>query len=237
VIEMYTRLAEYYDRVYATKDYAKEVERVNEIIQSHQRSSGVELLDVACGTGKHIEYLKNNYHVTGLDISEEMLAIARKRNSDVRFVLGDMKHAKLKQKFDIITCLFESINYNITLEQLKMAFGNLAMHLKPGGVILIEPIFTRESFIEKHLSIDSVDDSDMKIARVGLAREEKGHAVLELQYLIATQEGIVHHIDTHRMGLFTRDSILDALRASGLASEVIDPGLGRESLYIGVKHE
>jgi SAM-dependent methyltransferase len=173
--------------------------------------------------------------MTELDISEEMLAIARERNPDVQFVLGDMKDATLNQTFDIITCLFGSINYGTTLEQLKKTLDNLAKHLKPGGLLIIEPIFTRESFMDRYLSIDSVDESDMKIARVGLSREEEGHAVLELQSLIAAKDGITHHIDIHTMGLFSKQNILDTLNASGLVGEVVDPGLGREALYIGVK--
>jgi ubiquinone/menaquinone biosynthesis C-methylase UbiE len=232
---MYRDLAKYYDYVYSFKDYEQEVKQLREVIQQYQKSSGKDLLEIACGTGKHIEHLKRSYHVTGLDISEEMLAIARERNPDVRFVLGDMRDAKLSQTFDIITCLFGSINYNTNLEQLKMTLDNLSKHLKPEGIIVIEPIFTRESFMDRHLSIDSVDESDMKIVRVGLSREEDGHAVLELQSLIATKDGITHHIDIHTMGLFSRQSILDTLKASGLAGEVVDPGLGREALYIGIK--
>jgi SAM-dependent methyltransferase len=232
---MYRDLAKFYDLVYSSKDYAQEVKRLKAIIRQYQRSSGKDLLEVACGTGKHIEHLKKRYNTTGLDISEEMLAIARERNPDVQFALGDMKDTTLNQTFDVITCLFGSINYNTTLEQLKKTLDNLAKHLKPGGLLIIEPIFTRESFIDRHLSIDSVDESDMKIARVGLPREEEGHAVLELQSLIATKDGITHYIDIHAMGLFSKQSILETLNASGLVGEVVDPGLGREALYIGLK--
>jgi len=54
---MYTRSAHLYDAICAWKNYADEVERLHAIIGTHKRSAGNALLDVACGTGKHLELL------------------------------------------------------------------------------------------------------------------------------------------------------------------------------------
>ncbi|HJS30283.1 MAG TPA: hypothetical protein VJ768_11705, partial [Anaerolineales bacterium] len=57
-----------YDAIYASigKDYARESARVDELIRSYKRSPGNRMLDVACGTGRHITYLKDWYLVEGL---------------------------------------------------------------------------------------------------------------------------------------------------------------------------
>ena len=85
---MYRQLASYYDEIYHFKDYQKEAQKIETLIQQHKKSSGDQLLDVACGTGNHIEYLKQHYTVEGLDSSSEMLRIARKKLPDVVFHLG-----------------------------------------------------------------------------------------------------------------------------------------------------
>src|SRR5437879_6897085 len=77
---MYRQLANYYDEIYYFKNYQKEAGKIDALIQRHKKSSGNRLLDVACGTGNHIEYLKQHFSVEGLDSSPEMLRIARKKH-------------------------------------------------------------------------------------------------------------------------------------------------------------
>ncbi|MBL8130918.1 MAG: class I SAM-dependent methyltransferase, partial [Anaerolineae bacterium] len=61
---MFTQSAEIYDAVYRFKDYAAEARAVHERIAARRRSAGRALLDAACGTGKHAEYLAANYDLT-----------------------------------------------------------------------------------------------------------------------------------------------------------------------------
>ena len=99
---MYRQLANYYDEIYYFKNYQKETDKIKTLIQRHKKSSGNKLLDVACGTGNHIQYLKQHYSVQGLDSSPEMLRIARKKHPEIVFHRGDMTSFKLKNRFDII---------------------------------------------------------------------------------------------------------------------------------------
>ncbi|TET51940.1 MAG: class I SAM-dependent methyltransferase, partial [Anaerolineales bacterium] len=73
---MFSKTALYYDKLYSFKDYAAEVERLQGLIVQHLRSDGRRLLDVACGTGQHIEHLKEHFEVEGLDISADLLEVA-----------------------------------------------------------------------------------------------------------------------------------------------------------------
>jgi len=70
---MYRQLANYYDEIYHFKDYQKEAEKIETLINQYKKSPGNNLLDVACGTGNHIAYFKQHYSVEGLDFSSEML--------------------------------------------------------------------------------------------------------------------------------------------------------------------
>ena len=106
----------YYDKIYSFKDYEQEASKIARIIGERLQSEGRHLLDVACGTGKHIEYLKEEFDVEGLDISREMLDIARVRNPNVTFHQADMIDFDLGKKYDVITCLFSAIGYAKTHE-------------------------------------------------------------------------------------------------------------------------
>jgi len=84
---MFLQTARYYDKIYSFKDYQAEGQRLTAVIHQHLRSDGNRLLDVACGTGRHIEHLKADFQVEGLDISEGLLELARERNPGVLFHL------------------------------------------------------------------------------------------------------------------------------------------------------
>ena len=76
---MYREIASYYDLIYSWKDYKKEAKKIKKLILKYKKSDGNELLDIACGTGKHLEYLKNTFSCMGVDINEEMINIAKKK--------------------------------------------------------------------------------------------------------------------------------------------------------------
>ena len=59
--ELYGKLAAYYDYIYHWKDYKTEVRQIKKLINEYKRSSGNSLLDVACGTGRHISYLRRDF--------------------------------------------------------------------------------------------------------------------------------------------------------------------------------
>ena len=139
---MFSKTVRYYDKIYSSKDYHAEVQHLLAVIGENLCSRGRRLLDVACGTGRHIEYLKEHFEVEGLDIAHELLEIARQRNPDVVFHQADMMDFDLGRRCDVVTCLFSSIGYVKTLDNLARAVGCMAYHLVPDGLLIIEPWFT-----------------------------------------------------------------------------------------------
>ncbi len=128
---MYTGSAPYYDRLYHFLNYADAAERVRARVRAAHPEAGT-LLDVGCGTGKHLEHLSRHYEVAGLDLNPELLQAARTRCPDIALHQGSMTEFDLSSTFDVITCLFSSIAYLRTLENLRRALANFARHLEPG---------------------------------------------------------------------------------------------------------
>ena len=233
---MFSKSAKLYEPIYLNmgKDYAAEAGKIHALIQQHKHTSGNLLLDVACGTGLHIGPLCEHYQVEGLDLDENMLELARQKHPNIPLHHGNMINFDPGHPFDAITCLFSSIGYVKTISRLNQAISNMARHLKPGGVLLVEPWFTPENWNTGTVHALFVDKPDLKIARMNISKRKGRLSFFTLHYLVATPEGIEHFTELHELGLFTEDEYLEAFRAAGL--EVLhDPtGLDGRGLYIGL---
>ena len=199
--QLYKNLAKYYELIYSEKDYKKEAEKIISLINKNKKSKGKELLDVACGTGKHLIYFKKKFNCTGVDINEGMLKIARKRLPEIKFLKGDMKTFKTKKKFDVITCLFSSLGYMKTKQDLKRAINNLSKNLNPGGIIILEPWFDKKHYHPNTSHLSTFEENDIKIVRMSYSKLKGNISTQEMHYLIANKKGIEYHeilrISTH----------------------------------------
>src|SRR4029077_15645747 len=115
-------------------------------------------------------YLKQHYSVVGMDSSPEMLRIARKKHHDIVFHRDDMTRFKLKNRFDIITCLFSAIGHVKTKARMRRAVRNMARHLEPGGLMILEPWITPANFRKGLVDSIFVDKPNLKIVRINISR-------------------------------------------------------------------
>ena len=232
---MYAEMAQYYDRIYSFKDYAAETETLLRWIETHHQSNGVRLLDIACGTGRHLEFLSKPFDAEGLDLSPELLELARERNPGMTFHRADMRTFDLPSSYDVITCLFSSIGYMTTIEDLEKAVANMARHLVPGGVLIIEPWLTPDVWKSGTVHGMFIDDPDLKIARVNTSLTHGRLSVFDLHHLVGTPEKTFHFVEHHEMGLYTVKEMTAALEQAGLSVTLDPEGLMNRGMYIGVR--
>jgi SAM-dependent methyltransferase len=231
----YARTARYYDKLYAFKDYAAESESLLDVIRNRIGSPRPSILDVACGTGLHIAHLKRHASVQGLDISPDLIDIARNRNPDVRFHQGDMAAFDLGETFDVVACLFSSIGYVETIERLEAAMRCMTRHVRSGGLLLIEPWFTPADWTPHTVHALFIDEPALKIARVSTSFVEGRLSIFDLHHLIGTPEGTEHIVEHHSMGLFEREEMARAMGNAGLEVAYDPAGPSGRGLYIGTK--
>ena len=230
---MFDRSAELYDLVYGFKDYAGEARRVDELIRE-RKPDARSLLDVACGTGKHLAELGDRYaDVAGLDLDEGLLEVARERLPGVTLHHGDMTSFDLGRRFDAVTCLFSAIGYAGTEAKLRAAVAAMAAHLEPGGVLMVEPWLEPEDWKPGHLHLLTVDEPDVKIARATVAGNDGTTSIMDFHYLVVTRAGVEHFTEHHEAALFTRAQYTEAFEAAGLAVERDEEGLIGRGLYLG----
>ncbi|HEX2202267.1 MAG TPA: class I SAM-dependent methyltransferase [Longimicrobium sp.] len=234
---MYHEQAALYDRFYAFKDYDAEAARVRELVVAGGGPGGGALLDAACGTGGHVGAFRAFYTVEGLDLAEPMLAVAREKHPDVPFHAGDLRSFDLGRRFDVVTCLFSSIGYMRTEDDLRAAAANFARHLRPGGALVVEPWMTPDVFRPGNLDLLTLDEPALKAARMARSRVEPGPvplSVIDYHFLVGHEGEIRHTVETETMGLFTRAQMEAALEAAGVRAEHQAEGLMGRGLYVGV---
>ena len=96
-------------------------------------------LDLCCGTGSLLRLSSNDGFVTtGVDISRHQINHARKNVPKARFVVGDVRELSLNHEFDIVTCMFDSLNYLKTKRDLLKTFRKAKRHLAKGGVFAFD---------------------------------------------------------------------------------------------------
>ena len=117
-------------------------EEVAKILGLLSLSPGAPVLDLGCGRGRHaIPLSLRGYRVTGVDLSEKMLGLARERahreGASVEWVREDMRTFVRRRTFDACLSLFTSFGY-FNDEENEKVIGNVSESLKEGGALLLD---------------------------------------------------------------------------------------------------
>ena len=235
----YEKSAYIYDAYVPRADYAFATKNINSLInKSNTRAK--TLLDVGCGSGRHLEHLQHYYQTEGLDLSAGLLKLARDRCPNVTFHQQNMIDFNLERKFDVVTCLFAAIGYVKTVENLSSAIASMAKHLNPGGVLLVEPWLFPEKYWLNKLNAEFVEQPDLKISRMFVTKVEGNVSIYDVHYLVGTPDGVEYFVEREELGLFTHEEYINAFKEVNLEVDY-DPEGGlfvtehNIGLYTGIK--
>lgn len=135
---MYSKLAPYYDRLYTKKNYNKECKFLKDVFR-FCKIDPKTILDVGCGTGTHCSSLSDmGYGVHGIDISPEMIAIAKSKYPDGSFDVTDVREMNDVLKFDVAISMFCTMTYLTTRLDFNMALERVYQSLKPKGLFIFD---------------------------------------------------------------------------------------------------
>ncbi|HEU0175438.1 MAG TPA: class I SAM-dependent methyltransferase [Blastocatellia bacterium] len=143
---IYEKFGRFYDAVMG--DRAESAAFIQRLIQKHKPDAKT-LLELACGTGAVLQHLAKHYEVSGLDISPEMLSVARKKLPEAPFYQAGMESFELGKKFDVIICVFDSINHVLSFADWKRIFRRVARRLAEGGMFLFD--INTERKLRRHI--------------------------------------------------------------------------------------
>ena len=229
---MFTKSAAFYDALYHFVDYPSAAAQITELIE--RRAPGASsLLDVGCGTGRHLQQFQGSYDVEGLDLDGNLLAVARERCPGVPFHQASMVDFELPRRFDVVTCLFSAIGYVQTVADMRRAVATMARHLNPGGLLIVEPWFEPDRFWTDTVTANHADQPDLKICWMYTSKREGTLSLLDIHYLVGTPDGVEHLVEEHLIGLFTREVSTAAMQDVGLTVDFDPQGPFNRGLYVG----
>lgn len=219
----YARL---YDAMYAGKDYSHECDAMEAAIQRFGDGSTYRtVLDLGCGTGNHSVALgKRGYEVSGVDLSEDMLAVARDKAAaagvHASFHHGDMRDTYLGRTFDVALILFAALGYQTEDAAVAATLANARRHLRPGGLLLLDvwhlPTLVREGAPDR---ITVTDLPEGELIKASTRTLRTGSPVVDVRMRVwrIERRTLTGRADeTHRMRAFAREELERWLAAAGL---------------------
>lgn len=221
----YARL---YDAMYANKDYERECDAVERAIRRHGDGGAYgTVLDLGCGTGGHaIRLARRGHAVTGVDRSEDMIAIARRKAAEagaaVSFRAGDMRDAHVGRTFDVVLILFAALGYQTEDAAVAGTLANARRHLRRGGLLLIDvwnaPTVIREGARDR---VSVVDGPGRQLVKASTRSLDPTTGIVDVRVRVweivgSTLAGTAD--ETHRMRPFSADELEGLLGQGGLAA-------------------
>ena len=170
----------YYHILYKERDETEAAYFMNRLMQFLNLPKGSEILDLACGKGRHAQYLNTlGYDVTGVDLSPESIAFAKQfENETLHFKEHDMC-LPFPKKFDAVVNLFTSFGYFENEEDNLRTIKAIKEEIKPNGFGVID--FLNVEFVKQHIvpsEVKIVDGITFHINR----KIEEGYIIKDIQF-------------------------------------------------------
>ncbi len=144
-MNQYSSLAPVYDKLNSQFNYKAVADYIEKQFGEFSKIKTESVLDLACGTGNvTVELARRGYDMTGIDLSEEMLCIARDKCDSERFRHGVLLVRQNMADFELygtvngVVCCLDSLNYLLTTDELKRTFLHVYNYLDEGGVFVFD---------------------------------------------------------------------------------------------------
>jgi SAM-dependent methyltransferase len=202
------KYAQYYDLFNKNKDYSKEIDFLEKVFKKYAIAPIKSILDLGCGTGIHDEsFALKGYEVTGLDLSQDMLDIAKSKNiANAEFINGDLSDFKIDKKFDACICMFASFGYITENKQIKSSFKSIKKHLNPKGLFVLD-VWNGLGVMKEPPSsrTKEVEVNDLKIIRTSFPKLDALNHVSNVKFDVKVFENenvIDSYEENHKVRFF-----------------------------------
>jgi len=228
----YDVMAPYYDTL-VPRDIEGVCDSLEEILKRHNQKK--EILDLGCGTGRFtIALAKRGYKITGLDICDEMLKIARenskKRNIKIKFIKGDIRNFKLKRKANTIWAR-GSLGDLLKLSDFKKALKNIRNNLSKNGIFIfdVRDYLYHLKFLKKQLHNTKVFKNGKKVLTFNVVQnlnKKTRIAEIKTEVLVKSPKDIIRFRVDHGLKQYTKNELARLLKQARF--EVLETMSGYE---------
>lgn len=233
-----TDVSHVYDLLYRGRgqDFAADARTLVDLAATRGTAFPTSALDVACGTGEHLRHLRGFVgDVAGLEASAAMCGIATAKLHGAPVVTGDMRSFDLGRTFDLVCCLTSSVGYMTGPGELAAALRAMARHVSPGGVLVLDPYWTPETFLDGYVGHEVVREGQRVVVRLSTSHRAGRHVTHHAEYLISNDAAIRHAVHEQSLTLFTDEEYREALRRAGCTAEhvSVSGGFAARGLFVG----
>ena len=221
-MSIYERFAYFY----AKGPYPQYSERMAELFPSVLERFGVKpriLLDLACGEGSFaVAMAKKGVQVTGIDLSLHMLEfakqLAKKEKVGAEFLLQDMRSLPFEERFDVVTCWYDSLNYLLEFKDLEKTFVGVYRTLKRGGLFIFDmnTIYGLAVNWQRHPCYVQQDTPKLLEVHRPSYDFEKDIATLRITGFVKERNGWTRIDEEHKERGYSIEKIKQTLKKSGL---------------------
>jgi SAM-dependent methyltransferase len=145
--KLYGELAEWWPIFSAPEEYRKEAAYFTRVFKTLVVPPARTVLELGSGGGNNAFHLKKRFQMTLVDRSAQMLAVSQSLNLECEHYQGDIRTIRLGRTFDAVF-IYDAICHMTTEDELREVMQTAFEHLRPGGVALFVPDFTRETLVE-----------------------------------------------------------------------------------------
>jgi len=217
----YGRFAAVYDSLMRGVDYDAWADYIVSLLTEQNVHPGDMVLDCACGTGElTIRLHQRGYITTGIDRSEEMLAVAQKKarlaGQKIPFVCQDMRKLALHKPVDAIVCACDGVNYLLTKKDVNAFLTCAFQALKPGGTLLFDVSSAYK--LEYVLGSQTYGEDTAECAYLWQNAYDPGSRLVEMNLSFFLPDGAgkyTRFTERHVQRAHTAEELLEALDKAG----------------------
>jgi SAM-dependent methyltransferase len=237
----YSDLAEWWPLISPPEEYVEEAAFAASLLRMADPPTRT-VLELGSGGGNNAFYLKHEFEMTLVDLSDDMLAVSRELNPECEHLQGDMRTVRLGRTFDAVF-LHDAIDYMTNEADLRQAVATAYEHSRVGGVAVLVPDNIAENFLPEtdHGGHDAPDGRGARyLSWSSDPNSDDTRTRTDYAFLLRSADGAVTVAhDTHEFGLFPRALWLDVLADAGfrprsVAEVTSEDRLPRE-IFIGTR--
>lgn len=223
-METFKDYAYYYNMFYQDKNYQKESEIVLELLKRSDLS-GNSILNMGCGTGRHDFCMEQmGYHMTGIDLSNEMISIADKigkeNQSNCVFEVADIREYRSRRKYDAVISLFHVMSYQNSNEDIIKAMQTAEEHLEKEGLFLFDVWYGPGVLTDRPCNrMKKVEDEKKSFIRFASPRMYPNENIVDVHYEVLVTDKVTAQTqrieEDHYMRYFFKPEIELLLHIAG----------------------
>ena len=217
-MEAYTGFAEVYDTFMDNVPYELWGNYLWKILKEHGINDGL-VLDLGCGTGKITRFLsKKGYDMIGVDLSEEMLEVAGRQDTEgILYLQQDMREFELYGTVGAVVSVCDSVNYLLEEADLLTVFSLVNNYLDPGGIFIFDlnTIYKYENVLGE--STIAEDREESSFIWENYYDQETMVNEYDLALFIRMEDDLYRkYVETHYQKAYSLDTVIMALKEAGM---------------------